>query len=340
MRHGLGAAVLAALLLAAGCGGSTHEREPAATGGAPAEALTLQLDWFANADHVGIYAALDRGLFAARGLDVHARPPSDVSDAVKLVAAGRADLGISYQPDLVFAQAEEIPVVAVAALVPRALNSVIARGDAGVAAPADLAGKTIGEDGSASTAAYLDAVLEHAGLDPRADVKRVKVGFSLAPALLAGRVDAVIGVFQNIEGVEFRRRGLEPAVFPVDENGVPGYDELVVIANADRLADDAAYRGAVRRFVAALAAGTSWARAHPAAAADVLAAHIDGGDDELLAATVRATLRLLRPAPGNRYGQMDPQAWDDFARWMHDRGLVDAEPDGAALTTNDYLPRP
>src|SRR5205085_12470749 len=141
-----------------------------------------------NPDHVGLFTAIDRGFVQRDRLAVKVRQPGDVSDPVKLVAAGRADLGISYEPELFFAQQQHIPVVAVAAIVPTALNSIIARGGEGIAAPADLRGKTIGVDGSASTTAYVDTVLRTSGVDPT-QVHLVTVGFNLLPALLDGKVD-------------------------------------------------------------------------------------------------------------------------------------------------------
>src|SRR4051794_29805006 len=155
--HGLRASALALALvtsLLTSCGGGG---DPGGATSAPTHeprALTLQLDWYPNADHVGLYAALDRGLYRDRGLDVTFRPPSDVSDSIRLVAAGRADVGISYEPELVYAQQKHVPVVAVAALVPRALNSIIARRGEGITTPADLRGRTVGVDGSATTTAY------------------------------------------------------------------------------------------------------------------------------------------------------------------------------------------
>jgi putative hydroxymethylpyrimidine transport system substrate-binding protein len=137
---------------------------------------------------------------------VTTRQPSDVSDPIKLVAAGRVDLGISYEPELFFAQQHHAPVVAVSAIVPTALNSVIVPGDAGVRTPADLRGKTIGVDGSDSTSAYLDTMLRNVGRDPARDVHSVNVGFNLLPALLGGKVDAIAGGFQNIEGAAAQRR--------------------------------------------------------------------------------------------------------------------------------------
>src|SRR6476620_338231 len=259
--------LLALLTLAAGCGSSG-----AATSSSPAlKDVSLQLDWYPNPDHVGLYTAIDRGFFRRAGLDVTPRQPTDVSDPIKLVAAGRADLGISYEPELFFAQQQHAPVVAVAAIVPTALNSIIAPGGHGISSPADLRGKTIGVDGSDSTKAYVDTVLRSSGVDP-ADVQQVTVGFNLVPALLSGRVDAVAGAFQNIEGAQLAARGLHPVVFPVDRFGVPSYDELVVVANSDRLHSDAGYAAETRRFVQALAAGTTYAKAHPQAALAVMKA--------------------------------------------------------------------
>ncbi len=318
---------LALLVLAAACGG-TGAGATCPTGdagcGAPLTNVSLQLDWYPNPDHVGLYTAIDRGYFRDAGLSVTPRPPSDVSDPVKLVAAGRTDLGISYEPELFFAQQQHAPVVGVAAIVPTALNSVIAPGDAGISTPADRRGKTIGVDGSDSTSAYLDTMLRNVGLNPD-DVHTVNVGFNLLPALLGGKVDAIAGGFQNIEGAQLEVRGLHPVVFPVDHYGVPTYDELVVIANSDRLKSDSAYRHTVRAFVSALAAGTRFAKSHPDAALAAMRAHASSDYKGVLERSVPETLRLLDTT------SLDPAAWDAFGRWMQSQGLLDTPPDGAAL---------
>jgi putative hydroxymethylpyrimidine transport system substrate-binding protein len=311
------------VVLAAACGGG-GAADPAGSGGTPV-GVSLQLDWYPNPDHVGLYTAIDRGFFARNGLAVTTRQPSDVSDPIKLVAASRVDLGISYEPELFFAQQHHAPVVAVSAIVPTALNSVIVPGDAGVRTPADLRGKTIGVDGSDSTSAYLDTMLRSVGLDPARDVHTVNVGFNLLPALLGGKVDAVAGGFQNIEGAQLEVRGLHPVVFPVDQYGVPTYDELVVVANSDRLKSDAGYRTMVRAFVADLAAGTVYAKSHPDAALAAMRAHASSDYKSVLETSVPETLRLLDTT------SLDPKAWDAFGRWMEAQGLLDTPPDGAAL---------
>jgi putative hydroxymethylpyrimidine transport system substrate-binding protein len=314
--------ILALVVLAAACGSGDHptKRVPVS--------VSLQLDWYPNPDHVGLYTAIDRGFFERHGLIVKPRQPSDVSDPIKLVAAGRADFGISYEPELFFAQQHDAPVVAVSAIIPTALNSVIVPGDAGVRTPADLRGKTIGVDGSDSTSAYLDTMLRHVGLDPEHDVHTVNVGFNLLPALLGGKVDAIAGGFQNIEAAQLDVRGLKPVVFPVDEYGVPTYDELVVVANSDRLKSDAGYRKVVHSFVAALRAGTRYAKSHPQAALAAMRAHASSDYKSVLETSVPETLRLLDTT------SLDPQAWDAFGRWMEAQGLLDEPPDGAALVAH------
>jgi putative hydroxymethylpyrimidine transport system substrate-binding protein len=309
-------------LLAAGCGAGSGSQDTSAP---KPDAVTVQLDWYPNPDHVGLFTAADRGFFERHLLEVTTRAPSDVSDPVKLVATGRVDLGISYEPELFFAQQRDVPVVAVAAIVPTALNSIITRGDLGIDTPADLRGRTIGVDGSQSTDAYLDTVLRTAGLDPENDVERVDVGFNLVPALLGKKVDAIIGAFQNIEGAQLESRGLKPTVFPVDRHGVPPYDELVVIAHRDRLRDDADYRSVVQRFVRALAAGTRYAKEHPDVALEVMRGHASRDYLDVLERSVPETLRLLDTT------QLDPAAWARFGTWMEQQGLLESPPDGAAL---------
>jgi putative hydroxymethylpyrimidine transport system substrate-binding protein len=311
--------LLLPLLAAAACGGGGSP--PGDAGPVP---VTLALDWYPNPDHAGIYAAIDRGVFARAGLRVTPRPPSDVSDPIKLVATGRADLGVSYEPELFFAQEHGIPVTAVATVAPEALASIIASGKNGITTPADLRGRTIGIDGTPSTTAFVDTVLESSGVDPRS-VHLTDVGFNQVPALLAGRVDAVAGVFRNVEGIELAQRGADPVVFPVDRFGVPAYDELVVIADPARLRSDAAYRSMTRRFVGALARATTWARAHPAAATAIMRRHSASDYRGILERSVPATLRLLAVEPP------PVAAWARFGAWMQRRGLLDHRPDAAAL---------
>ena len=253
-----------------------------------------------------------------------ARPPSDASDSITLVATGRSDLGISYEPEVFFAQQRTSRSCAVASIVPRRWHRSSPRAEAASSDRPTCATRRSAIDGTASTTAFVDTVLRHAGVDP-ADVKLVNVGFNQVPALLQHEVDAVAGVFRNIEGIQFAQAGLHPVVFPYDRYGVPGYDELVLVANAARLRSDPAYKRSVARFVTALAAATRWAQAHPQAAVTLMEHHAYRDYQGTIRRSVPATLALLRTGP------LDAAAWARFGDWMYRTGLLKARPDAAAL---------
>jgi putative hydroxymethylpyrimidine transport system substrate-binding protein len=305
---------------------------PAAAAGR--QHVTLMLDWTPNPDHVGLYYARDEGVFAKAGLDVTIHAPSDPSATLKLVALGKSDLAVSYEQEVFFAVAKKLPVVAVAAVVPQPLNSIMAI-DPKVKRVADLRGKTIGITGVPSDYASLDTALSTAGLR-RSDVKVVSVGYSLLPALLAHRVDAVLGVYRNVEGIELQRRGLKPTIIPLDRAGVPFYDELVLVASSSRLHSDPAYADMVQRFVRAFGLGTAGARNHPERSLAILR-KATGSDAGFLARATPATLALLAGRHG--VGCMRAAEWQRFGAWMLTRGLLKtAVPASSAMTTR-FLPR-
>jgi putative hydroxymethylpyrimidine transport system substrate-binding protein len=198
----------------------------------------------------------------------------------------------------------------------------------------DLRGRTIGITGVPSDYATLDTALRSAGLT-RAHVKVVTVGYNLLTALLSHRVDAVLGVYRNVEGIELRQRGLQPTIIPVDRAGVPTYDELVLVANRTRLRSDTAYRSVVRRFVGAFLAGTEEARRHPARAL-ALMKHVTASQPVFLRRAVPATLRLLSGADG--VGCLDVPAWRRFGTWMNRTGLLKQPIAAAVVTDPAFLP--
>lgn len=323
------AAALAAVALAAvaACGSD-------GSSGAKPRAATVLLDWEPNPDHLALYSALDGGDYRDAGLNVTLRSPSDPSDPLKLVSTGTVDLGISYEPEVVIAGVEKLDVVAVGALIPTALNSIMAVGSAGITKPADLAGATVGTSGLRTDDAFLDAIAKanHFGA---ASIHRVDVGADLLPAMISKKVKATLGAYRNVEGVTLADRGLAPKVIPVTEAGVPQYDELVVVARRSRLAKDPAYAALVRDFLRATAAGNARALDDPAKATTTLTGVADGYDPKLLPKMVEATAPLLRNPAG--FGRMDLGAWTSFITWMHTEGLIKATVPTTDVVTNDYL---
>jgi putative hydroxymethylpyrimidine transport system substrate-binding protein len=325
-RTALAALVAALLAIAlAACG----EKSEDVTGGGELTPFKLTLDFYPNPDHAGIYMAQKLGYFEDAGLEVSIETPSDPSTPVKEVAAGRTDLAISYEPEVVLARDQGLDVVAVDALVNRPLTSMIWLRKSGIKGIAGLRGKTVATAGIPYQDAYLKTILARAHLAP-SDVNAVNVGFGLLPAILGGKAQAMLGGFSNVEGVDLRERGANPVVTPVDKLGVPTYDELVLVAQEGRLEEDPE---AIRLFLAALSRGTKAAVESPQAAAAALHEANPDLEPKLAAAELEATLPLL-----SQSGSMSPAEWTRFIAWMHDNGLIETSPSAGEALDDSYLP--
>jgi putative hydroxymethylpyrimidine transport system substrate-binding protein len=318
---------LAALALVAGCGEKVDVLQPKAE-----RRFTLMLDYFPNADHAPIYASQAAGQFKAAGLDLKIRQPADPSAPIKQVAAGRVDLAVSYEPEVLRARSKGLHVVAVGALIRGPLTSLISLPKAKIRSPQDLKGATVGTAGIDYQHAYLQTILEDAGVEAD-DVKERNVGFNLVPALLTGKVDAILGGFWNYEAIDLEQRGKKPRVIRMDDAGVPAYDELVFVANADALDREGPL---IRRFMSALRRGASALQRDPSAGVDALVKANRDLDPKLQAASVKATLPYFAPPAGKPYGWQDPKKWSRFADWMQTSGLIKSG--GAGASTNRYLP--
>lgn len=321
-------ALVALVLALSACGEKSEE-----TSG-EAQSVSLTLDFYPNPDHAGIYMAQKLGYFEEAGLDVSIDSPSDPAAPLKLVAAGRSDLAISYEPEVALANDQGLDVVAIAALVNRPLTSLIWLKKSGIKGVGGLKGKTVATAGIPYQEAFLKTILARVSLSP-ADVKAVNVGFGLLPALVGGSAQAMLGGYSNVEGVDLRERGKEPVVTPVDQLGVPTYDELVLVANRKKLEEDPEK---FRLFIAALERGTDAAVAQPKAATNALLEANSGLEPKLTEAEMTATLPLLAArTAGQPFGYMDPSEWSTFAGWMRDNELIKSLPTPGELLTNAYL---
>jgi putative hydroxymethylpyrimidine transport system substrate-binding protein len=319
----------AAALVVAGCG----EKEDV-LGPTGSKQVELMLDYFPNADHAGIYAAQANGEFKEAGLDVEIRQPPDPAAPIKQVAAGRVDLAISYEPEVLRARDQGLAVVSVAALVQKPLTSIISLPKAKISKPADLEGKTVGTAGIDYQEAYLKAILSEAGVGP-ASVKVRNVGFGFSPALITGKIDAALGAFWNYEGEELKLRGKRPRIIRLEEAGVPTYNELVLVANEDALERDG---DKIRAFIGAVSRGTRDLRRDPDGAIDGLLDANPDLDPELQRASVKVTLPLFFPPEGKPFGWHDPAQWDEFSAWMKENNLLENPPDPASAYDNELLP--
>lgn len=274
--------------------------------------MTLLLDWFVNPDHGPIIVAQEKGYFAEQDLEVEVIAPADPSDPPKLVAAGRAELAISYQPQLHLQVHEGLPLKRVGTLVATPLNCLLVLKDGPIETPADLTGKKIGFSVGGVEEAVLQSVLgtHGVGLD---EVELVNVNFSLSPSLMSGQVDAVIGAFRNFELNQMDIEGVAGKCFFVEEEGLPPYDELIYVANPNKMDSDM-----IARFLAATEKATQYIVNHPEDSWEIFSATSTELQDELNDRAWDDTIPrfALRPAA------FDAGRYAAYEQFLFEAGLI------------------
>lgn len=280
---------------------------------------SLVLDFTPNAVHTGIYTALAREYDGAEQVNLRVRPPSETTDSVRLLQAGRADFAILSISDLALARAKGADVVGVMAIVQRPLAAVLAR--PGIKTPKDLEGKRAGVAGLPSDDAVLESVLRGSGADP-AKVDTANIGFTAVPSLVAGKVDAVTA-FWNAEGLAAKEELPGVREFRVDRFGAPAYPELVICALDTTVQDSP---DMVQGLVTALRRGYDEVLTDPESGVEALVSRVRGTDR----AQVMTELRAVSPAFTSgvpRFGMLDRDRLVAWAEWAEEFGLVDEAPD-------------
>lgn len=284
------------------------------------EKLTVLLDWFVNPDHAPLVIAQEGGFFERAGLEVEMIAPADPSAPPKLVAAGQADIAISYQPDLMVHLNEGLPLVRFGTLVETPLNTLIVLADGPIESLADLKGKKIGYSVAGFAEAYVRTILNSVELSFD-DVEMINVNFNLSPALMAGQVDAIVGGYRNFELNQLAIEGRPGRAFFLEEHGVPIYDELIYVTRQE-LRDDPR----LAKFLRAVEQATVFLTNHPDEALQMfLKAHPDL-DDEL---NRRAWVDTL-PRFAKRPAALDVGRYQRFATFMKAEGLLDTVPEVAS----------
>lgn len=288
--------------------------------------MTLILDWFVNPDHGPIILAEELGYFAEAGLEVEVIAPADPSDPPKMVAAGQADLAISYQPQLHMQIENGLPLRRVGTLVATPLNCLLVLEDGPIKSTADLKGRKVGFSVAGVEEVLLSTILARHGhtLD---DIELVSVNWSLSPSLMSGQVDAVIGAYRNFELNQMEIEGVPGRCFYIEEEGVPAYDELVYVANPDTMNADM-----IRRFLLATERATQYIMNHPQESWEIFAGTSPELQDEL---NERAWVDTF-PRFATRPAALDHARYKRFEQFLLDSGMIEtATPvSGLALDLN------
>ncbi|WP_431856443.1 ABC transporter substrate-binding protein [Azospirillum sp.] len=274
--------------------------------------MTVLLDWFVNPDHAPLVVAKELGFFKDAGLDVELVAPADPNDPPKLVAAGKAELAVSYQPQLQVQVGEGLPLVRVGTLVSTPLNSLVVLADGPVKSVKDLKGRKVGFSVGGFEDALLGAMLEKAGLSLK-DVTLVNVNFSLSPSILSGQVDAVIGAFRNFELNQMAIEKHPGRAFYPEEEGVPAYDELILVANKAQAGDPR-----LPKFLAAVERAVLYILNHPEEAHAAFTKGRPELNDELNRRAWADTLPRFSHSPA----ALDAGRYARFATFLKARGLI------------------
>ena len=316
MKRILSSLLICALLLC-GCGADKND-----AGAGELKELDVVLDWYPNALHAFLYVAIEKGCYEEEGLKVNIQFPSNSNDAISLVAAGQADIGLYYQQDVIQARTQQnVPVKSIGAVVQGPLNIVLSLEEKNITTAQDLVGKTIGYAGTELSEALIRSIMNYVGAD-YGDVTMIDVGFDLMSSMTTGNVDATIGCLVNHEVPQMEEEGFSVNWFDLDEYGVPTYYEGVFLANDDAIADDSETLSA---FLRASAKGFADMKADPEAALEILLNHQNEENFPLSETVERKSMEVLLPlmetADAAFLSQSDA-CWQENIDWMLEQGLI------------------
>ncbi|WP_144549777.1 ABC transporter substrate-binding protein [Bacillus sp. X1(2014)] len=306
------------LLLLSACGKETAEKNVSSN--EKLQKVSLMLDWYPNAVHSFLFVAEEKGYFKEQGLDVDIQMPADTNDPLKLVAANQIDMAMSYQPQVLVARSEDIPVQSFGAIVRHPLNQLMVQADGPIKSPKDLAGKTIGYPSIPLDEAIVGTMVKADGGDVK-KAKMVDVGWDLIPAMATKKTDALIGGYINHEKLLLEKEGHPMRTLNPADYGVPDYYELVLVASEKGLKDKPEV---FKKFMAAITKGQKYVKDHPEDSLTTLMNHEDK-TSPLEKDVETKSLEILLPlmdAKEKPFGYQDPQTWEKTAQWLKDNKVI------------------
>ncbi len=295
--------------------------------------VNVVLDWYPNAIHTFLYTAIERGYYEEEGLDVKIRFPSNANDALSMVAAGKAEIGMYYQQDLIQAVAnQKAPIRSIGAIVQSPLNIILSLKEKNITSPKDMVGKTIGYGGTVLSESLVKCMMESVGADA-SDVKMVDVGFDLMSSMTTGNVDATIGCLVNHEVPQMEEEGFELNYFPVSGYGIPNYYEEVFLTNNKLLEEEP---DVVAGFLRASRKGFDDFKADPDGCLAILMNNQNEANFPLTQSVEEqscATLLPLMETEDAEFLSQTEECWQENIDWMLENGLIDQSVDVADVMT-------
>ncbi len=287
--------------------------------------VSIMLDWYPNAVHSFLYVAKEKGYFEEEGISVDIQFPANPTDPINLAAAGKITLGISYQPDVIIARAnEDVNIKSVGAIVRSPLNRVIFNEDSDIQSPKDLEGKTVGYPGIPLNESLIQSMVKADGGDPN-KVKMIDVGFELGSSVVTNKVDAVIGAYINHEVPVLKHQGYETRNLNPTDYNIPSYYELIAVTSDQTWEKE---QESIEAFWRAATKGYEYTAKNPKEALEILMKNQDEANFPLEMEVEVQSLDILLPLMKSeqQFGSQDKEQWQQIISWMKDAGLIEKEP--------------
>lgn len=297
------------------------------------EEVTVILDYVANTNHTGMYAALDLGYYEEEGLKVNIVEPTEGATAT-LVAVGKGDFGISYQEDVTIAltSAEPLPIKAVAALIQHNTSGFVTAADKDITSPKDFEGKTYAGWGGPGEAAVLEAVMTQAG----ADFSKLNMVVSDGSGFTALEDKAdIMWFFEGWDNITCEMNNFPINYMPVkDLDDRLDYYTPVIIAGNDTLENRPEM---VKKFLKATEKGYQYAISHPEESAQLLHKHAPDYSLEMLTKS-QEFLAEKYMEDTDVWGMMSDETWDNYTEFMAEYQVIDKTIPASDCYTNEFLP--
>ncbi len=308
-------AVTLAMCMLAGCSAETKENE--------LETVSIVLDWYPNAVHSFIYAAIENGYYEEEGIEVDIKFPANTTDPLTLVAAGQIDLGIYYLHNMIYAKAEQdVPIKSIGTVIQSPLG--IFASTSGIKTPDELVGKTLGASTSDLTLNIIDYVMRNSGYSSD-DVNVVDVGFDLMSAMTSGTVDATFGCMLNHEVPHLEKEGFEVDYFLATEYGMPNYYEMSIVVGDETLEKD---KEKIDAFLRASKKGFDYVLENQEEALELMMTNQNADNFPLDLEVERESLNMLLPLMQTdevEFLEQNEEVWQENIDWMFENNMISKE---------------
>lgn len=322
-------------ILLAACGTNSGEEDTENSSGEEnkdMKDITVVLDWTPNTNHTGLYVARDNGYFEEEGLNVDIILPGEAG-AEQLVATGQADFGVSYQEAVTEARIQEIPIVSIAAVIQHNTSGFASHKEDNITTAKDFEGKSYGGWGAPVEQAVLESVMQ----EDNADIEQVEI-------VNIGNADFFTALEQGIDfaWIYYGWDGIKSELMdqPINMVYLTDYSESldyytpVLITNEDKIDNDPE---TVRSFMRAVTKGYEFAIDNHSEAADILIEAVPDLDPELVKKS-QDWLADKYQDDAEQWGVQKQEIWENYADWMYENNLLEAELDSDKAFTNEFLP--